>query len=53
MKRKPHPKITEELLQFSHSNSYLTDENPFSKQDRPLLLDKLTAALTSVLITPE
>lgn len=45
--------MTEELLKFSHNDSFFTGKNPFSKQDRPLLLDKVTAGLTSLLIFPE
>lgn len=36
--------MSEAPLKFSHNDS-LTDKNPFSKQDRPLLLDKVTAGL--------
>lgn len=53
IKRKPHPKITEELLKPVYNDSFLTDESLFFKQDRPLLLDSGTASLTSLFAIPE
>lgn len=40
-------KRTEKLPKFSYNDSFLTAKNPFAKQDRPLLLDEVTASFTS------
>lgn len=42
--------MTEKLPKFSYNYSFLTDENPFLEQDRPLQLDEVTASFTSFLI---